>query len=311
MAMATAPGVRFLPNAITVLAFCAGLSSVNFAFHREFLLSVAMIATAAVLDALDGPAARILNSTSRIGAELDSLSDCVSFGVAPALVLFLWELQNHPIGWAICLIYAVCCTLRLARFNSALDDDDPPPWSKLFFTGVPSPAGALLAIIPLILYTRFDNGWWTNQWLVAIWLVFVGVLMISRIPTIALKNVFIPSKLVLPSLVGLVLTVALAFYQPQIMVTLGLLVYLAHLPYAAWKRRRVQAHPELFEDPKYRRARARARRNHRLRPRMPVRRVAGRARDGKRLPSYRGLLRPGSENERPPTTRPLGRRRLR
>ncbi|MGI8416403.1 MAG: CDP-alcohol phosphatidyltransferase family protein, partial [Nakamurella sp.] len=140
--MAIPPGVKFLPNAITVLALCSGLTSVAFVHHGpgQYLLAGGAIAAAAILDSLDGPAARLLNSTSRIGAELDSFSDLVSFGVAPAVVMYLWALDHNPIGWAICLLYAVFTTLRLARFNSALDDANPKPWAKGFFTGVPSPA---------------------------------------------------------------------------------------------------------------------------------------------------------------------------
>jgi len=322
--VAIPPGVRFLPNAITVLALCAGLSSIAFA-HRatlepaqpnsQWFLAAALIATAAVLDSLDGPAARMLHSTSRIGAELDSFSDLVSFGIAPAVVMYLWKLDMHPVGWAICLVYAVCTTLRLARFNSALDDDNPKPWSKMFFTGVPSPAGALLAVQPMLLWWQFGEGWWSNQWVTASWMLFIGILMISRMPSIALKYVYIPSSLVLPSLVGLVIGVALAFYQPVVMLGLGLLVYLAHLPYAWWKRQRVRRNPELWSADRRRRIRARS---TRLRPRMPQRRrVAGRARDGRRLPElqYRQRQRTGGQQTPAPnpsgTSRRLGRRRLR
>lgn len=304
--MAVPPGVKFLPNAITVLALCAGLSSVAFA-HRAtmetgigwWLLTAGMIGTAAILDSLDGPAARLLNAESRIGAQLDSLSDCVSFGVAPAMVMYLWGLDRQPIGWAFCLLYAVCTALRLARFNSVLDDGPPQPWAKGFFTGIPSPAGALLAIYPMLLDTRFGDGWWTNKWLAGIWLGIVGLLMVSRLPSIALKSVIFPPQLILPALVLLVVAVALAFYQPVIMLGLGLLVYLAHLPYAAWKRRHIRHQPDLWYDNRRRSAlRARAHRNARLRPRrVSVRRVAGQRRP-----------RP-ADPQRP--SRPLGRRRLR
>lgn len=315
-ALAAPPGIKFLPNAITVLALCAGLTSVNFALRERWFLAVVMIATAAVLDSLDGPAARLLDASSRIGAELDSLSDCVSFGIAPALVMFLWALDDNPLGWAFCLVYAVCTTLRLARFNSALDDEAPPAWSKLFFTGIPSPAGALLALQPLSLDVRLGHPdrpegdfWWTNSWVIGIWLVLIGILMVSKVPSIALKNVFIPARLILPSLILLVIAVTAAFYEPQIMFALGLFIYVAHLPYAAWKRRHLREHPELFEDPTRRRARARARRNNRMRPRIPGKvRVAGRYRDGRPLPR---AARPRPVADQPDRPRPLGRRRLR
>ena len=221
--MPSVPGVRFLPNAITVLALCSGLTSVAFAYRgsttgstQQYFLAVGAIAAAAILDSLDGPTARLLRSTSRIGAELDSLSDLISFGVAPALVMYLWELHRHPIGWAVCLVYAVCTALRLARFNSLLDDENPKPWAKGFFLGVPSPAGALLACIPLLMWIRFGDGWWSNGWLAGIWLLLVGLLMVSRISSIALKSVRVPPTLIAPLLVLLVAGVAVLFYEPEI-----------------------------------------------------------------------------------------------
>ena len=159
--MGGVPGVRFLPNAITVLALCAGLTSVAFAMSGQWRLAVGAIGAAAILDSLDGPAARWLRSTSRVGAELDSLSDCISFGVAPALVMYVWLLRDEGrgYGWVVCLLFAVCAALRLARFNSLLDDDDPKPWAKGFFTGVPTPAGGLMVTAPLLLTNRLgDDG---------------------------------------------------------------------------------------------------------------------------------------------------------
>lgn len=289
------------------------MSSIALAHRGLWFPAAAIIGAAAVLDSLDGPAARLLHSTSRVGAELDSLSDCVSFGIAPAVVMYLWGLDRHPIGWLVCLVYAVCTTLRLARFNSLLDDANPKPWSKGFFTGIPSPAGALLVILPMALSTRFGEGWWTNKWGTAMWMLLIAVLMISRIPSIALKSVYFPSQLILPALVGLVIAVALAFYQPIIMFTIGLGVYVAHLPYAAWRYRHVRQHPELWYDNRLRN-RIRARRR-RLRPRVPLRRVAGQAGAGRRLPLDRYLQRSrGGATAVPPVngnrvTRRLGRRR--
>ena len=287
--MRSVPGVRLLPNAITVLAMCSGLSSVALAYREQWFLAIGAIALAAILDSLDGPTARLLNSTSRIGAELDSLSDLVSFGVAPAIVMFLWELHRHPIGWAVCLIYAVCTALRLARFNSLLDDEDPKPYDKGFFMGVPSPAGALLALAPLVLWTRFGDGWWSNGWLAGIWLMTIGLLMVSRLSTIALKSVRVSATLVAPLLVLLVAGVALLFYEPQIMLVIGLLVYLLHIPYAEWKYQHLKRHPELWDVPRTPIGRRSAgTRRVRLSVRVPRRqRVAGRAPDGTPLPAER------------------------
>jgi CDP-diacylglycerol--serine O-phosphatidyltransferase len=299
--MAAVPGVRFLPNAITVLALCSGLTAVAFAYRGQYLFAVGAISAAAILDSLDGPTARLLRSTSRIGAELDSLSDCISFGVAPALVMFIWLLHSNPIGWAVCLVYAVCAALRLARFNSLLDDDDPKPYAKGFFTGVPSPAGGLLAPVPLLMEIRFGAGWWSNSWLTALWMTIVGLLMVSRLPSIALKSVRVAPTLIAPLLILLVAGVAALFYEPEVVLSLGLLVYLLHLPYAGWKYLHLKQHPELWgERPS--RARPPGRRVL-LAVRMPrPRRVAGRGPDGSPLPveHRRGVagLRRGSSRRR-------------
>ena len=289
--MAGVPGVRFLPNAITVLALCSGLSSVAFALDRHWFPAIAAIGIAAILDSLDGPAARLLNSTSRIGAELDSLSDLVSFGVAPALVVYVWKFDNGTaigVGWAFCLMFAVCMALRLARFNSLLDDDTPKPYAKGFFTGVPAPAGGLLSTVPLLLAVRFGDGWYSNQWTVAAWLVIIGSLAVSRLPSIALKSVRVPPSLIVPLLVLLVIAVALEFYEPQLVLAIGLGLYLLHLPYASWKLQYLKRHPELWMDARQQRISRSSTRRIRLSVRMPRRRrVAGRAPDGTPLPPAR------------------------
>ncbi len=290
--MATVPGVRFLPNAITVLAVSSGLTAVAFALQtslpNHFTYSIGAIAAAAILDSLDGPAARLLRSQSRVGAELDSLSDAISFGVAPALLLYIWMLQGQPLGWVACLVYAVCTVLRLARFNSLLDTT-PKPWAKGFFTGVPSPAGALLATMPLLATIRFGSGFWTEPWVVGIWAILMGFLMVSRLPTIALKSVRVAPKLIVPMLVLLVVGVAALFSEPHLILLLGLMVYLLHLPYAAWKYQHLRRHPELW-DSDARREVARAARRRRRSSRLRVhRRVAGRASDGTPLPRQRRL----------------------
>ncbi len=311
--MGGVPGVRFLPNAITVLALCAGLTSVAFALNQQWLMAVGAIAAAAVLDSLDGPAARLLRSTSRIGAELDSLSDSISFGVAPALVMYVWVLRDEGrgYGWVVCLLFAVCATLRLARFNSLLDDSDPKPWAKGFFTGVPTPAAGLLVTAPLLLTNRLgSDGWWARPAVVAGWVVVIGLLMVSRIPTIALKSVRLPPQLIVPMLILLVLGVAALFYEPELVTVIGMVVYLLHIPYAGWKYQHLKRHPELWQS----KGRGRPRRSsRRVRLRIPRRqRVAGLMPDGSPMPRQRRLgidrqggTRPGDAG-RPRTT---GRRR--
>lgn len=289
--MATVPGVRFLPNAITVLALCSGLSSVAFALDHHWFQAIAAIGIAAILDSLDGPAARLLNSTSRIGAELDSLSDLVSFGVAPALVIYVWKFDSGNsigVGWAFCLLFAVCIALRLARFNSLLDDDTPKPYAKGFFTGVPAPASGLLSTAPLLWTIRFGEGWYSHQWVVAGWLVIIGSLAVSRLPSLALKSIRVPTSLIVPMLVLLVVVVALEFYEPQVILVAALAVYLLHLPYASWKLHYLKRHPELWMDPRQQRISRASTRRVRLSVRMPRRhRVAGRASDGTPLPPAR------------------------
>jgi CDP-diacylglycerol--serine O-phosphatidyltransferase len=149
-------GVRLLPNAVTVVALCSGLSAVYFALSGRFELCVAAGGIAALCDALDGRLARMLDASSRIGAELDSLSDLVSFGVAPALVMYIWALQGTRLGWVVALVFAVCMALRLARFNTLLDVDQPL-YAKEFFVGVPAPAAALLSGLPLYATLHFGR----------------------------------------------------------------------------------------------------------------------------------------------------------
>lgn len=298
--MATVPGVRFLPNAITVLAVSSGLTAVAFALNpglsHHYTYAIGAIAAAAILDSLDGPTARLLRSQSRVGAELDSLSDAISFGVAPALLLYIWALRGETLGWVACLVYAVCTVLRLARFNSLLDTA-PKPWAKGFFTGVPSPGGALLVTAPLLAEIRFGEGFWSHPVTVGIWAVAMGLLMVSRLPTIALKSVRVSPRLVLPLLLLLVIGVAALFYEPHLILLIGLGVYLLHLPYAAWKYRWLRTHPELWDADARRTVAAASRRQRRLSMRMPRRRrVAGRDLDGTRLPRQRrlGRLRGGA-----------------
>ncbi len=310
--MGGVPGVRFLPNAITVLALCAGLTSVAFALNQQWLLAIGAIAAAAILDSLDGPAARMLRSTSRIGAELDSLSDSISFGVAPALVMYVWVLRDEGrgYGWVVCLLFAVCAALRLARFNSLLDDTDPKPWAKGFFTGVPTPAAGLMVTAPLLLTNRLgSDGWWARPAVVAVWIVFIGLLMVSRIPTIALKSVRLPPQLIVPMLILLVLGVAALFYEPELVTVIGMVVYLLHIPYAGWKYQHLKRHPELWQT----KGRGRRRRSsRRVRLRIPRRqRVAGLMPDGSPMPRQRrlGIDRQGGRAGEAGRGRPTGRRR--
>ncbi|WP_339760914.1 CDP-diacylglycerol--serine O-phosphatidyltransferase [uncultured Sulfitobacter sp.] len=181
--------LQLLPNMLTVAAICAGISAIRFAAEDKFPLAVFLIALASVLDGMDGRAARYLGSDSKIGAELDSLADFVNFGVAPPLVVYFWGLQDfYRAGWLAVLVFAVCCVMRLARFNvdsrtkTPLDDGG-------YFTGVPSPAGAMLVMLPIYLPYAFGPGAAMPDLLACLYIVFVGWVMISRIPTWSFKSV--------------------------------------------------------------------------------------------------------------------------
>lgn len=273
-----APGVRLLPNAITVLAMCAGLSAVQFAWHDQYKEALASLFAAAILDSLDGRIARLLDATSKMGAELDSLSDAIAFGVAPALVLYHWKLGGeNRLGWIFALVFAVCMILRLARFNTLLDDTDQPPYAKEFFVGVPAPAGGLLALLPMIVWLEFDQreGWWTNQAVVMVWTVLVAILLISRIPTLSVKTVRVPPRIVVPLLVGLTMLAAVVVTFPVAALAIALLLYLAHIPYAVRRKHWLAKHPEAWAVPPAQRRAIRSQaRRFGLRPPLS-RRVAG------------------------------------
>ncbi|GAA1386971.1 hypothetical protein GCM10009613_21810 [Pseudonocardia kongjuensis] len=273
-------GVRLLPNAVTVLNLCAGLSAVYFALQGRFDLAIGAVLAAALCDALDGGLARLLDASSRIGAELDSLADLVSFGVAPALVIYIWAFEDTRAGWIVALVFAVCMALRLARFNTLLDDDQAPPFAREFFVGVPAPAAAMTAGIPLYLWLHLGPGWWSAEPVVAVWALFTAGLMVSRIPTVSLKAVRVPQRAIAPLLVGVGAIAAALFTVPFLGVTVAATGYLLLLPYTAYRYRWLARHPEAWDVPtRQRRAVARAARSaRRLGLRPPLRRrVAGRA----------------------------------
>ena len=188
--MATRPPRRGIPlravapNAVTALALCFGLTGVRYGITGEWDKGVGAVIVAGLLDGLDGRIARLLRAESRFGAELDSLSDVIAFGVSPAVILYLWSLIYVPkYGWVIALTHAVCCALRLARYNAAIDDKEQPRKSAGFLTGVPAPAGAALALLPLILWLATGWGRLQATYVVAPWTIVVALLMISDLPT--------------------------------------------------------------------------------------------------------------------------------
>ena len=232
-----------LPNLITLLALCAGLTAIRMAVEARLELALAAIVFAAALDGIDGRIARMLKGTSRFGAELDSLADFVNFGVAPALILYFWGLHDlKSAGWIVALVFAICAALRLARFNVMIDDPDKPAWAGNFFTGIPAPAGAITVLLPI--YLNFlgvaDN--LVTVWVTFVYTLVIALLMVSRLPVFSGKRVGkrVPPEMVLPVFVVVVLFVALLISYPWEVLTAGTLVYLAFLPFGAWSYRKYQ-----------------------------------------------------------------------
>lgn len=227
--------LKLLPNLVSILALCAGLTAIRYAISGDTGLAVLLIAAAAFLDGLDGRLARILQSESAIGAELDSLCDFVNFGVVPAMVLYLWGLRGEvSFGWIAVLVYAVCCMLRLARFNVGSRNAEPE--EKATFTGVPSPAGAMVALVPI--YFAHVTGARMPEEVVALWMVAVGALMISRLRTPSLKRVTVAAWSVPFVLVGAVVGVAAVITYPWVTLLLMSLGYLALVVVHALRRLR-------------------------------------------------------------------------
>jgi CDP-diacylglycerol--serine O-phosphatidyltransferase len=231
---------RLIPNVLTLAALCSGLTAIRFALQGNLKLAVIAIIVAAIFDALDGRVARRLGVTSRFGAELDSLSDFLCFGVSPALVLYLASLGDAgALGWIVTLMFPICSALRLARFNTALLADTPPPaWTGSFFTGVPAPAGALLALVPLMVSFEIEAAWPRHALLVGTVLVAVGGLMVSTLPTFSFKKGRIPRHLVLPSLLAAALVMGVLASSPWIGLSLLGLVYVGLLPFSLIAYRR-------------------------------------------------------------------------
>ena len=231
-----------IPNLITVMALCSGLSGIRFAMQEQWEFAVGAIALAAVLDTLDGRMARLLNGQSKFGAELDSLADFISFGVSPGIILFLWTTHNlGGFGWMCALFFATCMALRLARFNTKLDDTDPPPFAARFFTGVPAPAAAGLGCLPLISSFVIGQEVVSQPIFVAIWMVIVGLMMVSSIPTYSFKGTRLPQKLMLPILVIAGLVIAGFLSEPWMTLGSIIVAYLLTLPLSYRSYRRLTA----------------------------------------------------------------------
>ena len=248
----------FLPSAMTVLAICLGLTSVKFALDGRPTEAMALLALAAILDALDGRIARALGATSKMGEEIDSLADAVNFGVAPAFIVYATLLQTSRVGWIVVLLYAVCIVLRLARFNALLDVDQPA-YEKEYFVGMPAPAGAIGAIGPIAAKLQFGDGWWTSEWAVCIWMIGVSLLVVSAIPMRKIHTFSVPPNMVAPLLAMLAIGVAASIFYGYVVIMAIIVAYVLHIPFAVRSKRWVAAHPEAWDDkPQVRRATRRA-----------------------------------------------------
>jgi CDP-diacylglycerol--serine O-phosphatidyltransferase len=241
-----------VPNLMTMLGLCAGLTSMRFGLEGRFGPAAVAITVAAVIDGLDGRLARLLKATSRFGAEFDSLSDFLCFGVAPPFVLYLWSLQRGgAYGYAPCLMFAVCMALRLARFNASLDGAPKPAYAYNFFTGVPAPAGAALALFPLFVGLEAQSLGW--DWLLdtvrfplfcAVVLIGTSLLLVSTLPIWSFKNFKVPSEYVLPLLLGTGAYAAVAFADPWGALAAAGLLYLVMEPFSIRSFRRLRREAE-------------------------------------------------------------------
>ncbi|MBT7758795.1 MAG: phosphatidylcholine/phosphatidylserine synthase, partial [Rhodospirillaceae bacterium] len=239
------PVNSLIPNILTVLALCAGMSAIRFAMQDKWELAVAAIIVAGILDGLDGRMARLLKGATKFGAELDSLSDFIAFGVAPALVIYLWSTEVlGGIGWIAGLAYSTCCALRLARFNTALDDPDRPAWASYFFTGMAAPAGACMVLLPMAISFQVGDGVLREPVLMAIWLLVVAFFMISRIPTYSFKRVRVKREMVLPLLVVVGIVAAILASYPWFVLSVMGVGYLVSIPFSYRAQQRFAAAPD-------------------------------------------------------------------
>jgi len=239
-----------LPNTLTIFGVCLGLSSIKFALDTNYTMAIIAIAFAAILDTLDGRVARIIKGTSKVGKELDSLTDVISFGVAPGFIMYFWTLNGiGKLGWMLVLIYAVCCVLRLARFNLTVIEENES-WKINFFEGVPSPAAAGLVLLPLILslsgFLQLEN----YTVLSSIVILTTSILMVSKVPTYSLKRILIPRKLAIFLLLGIGVYVGLIiFYTFETLFVSGL-IYIILIPVSFFhfkylnKKSLISAHEE-------------------------------------------------------------------
>lgn len=234
---------RLIPNLMTLTAMAAGLAAIQFAWDNAWEKAVLAIMVAAILDALDGATARLLKATSEFGAQLDSLSDFLAFGVAPAVILYSWILEESgKVGWIAMIVFAAASALRLARFNAT--QQKLPAWKKKFFSGIPTPAGAGLALLPLMIWFQLPSDFFEEMRfaspLVGLWTIFIAGMMVSRIPTFSTKMIHLPAKLGMPALAFAALLIAALFHAPWQTLTVASFFYMGMIPFAMRKYRAIE-----------------------------------------------------------------------
>ena len=219
-----------LPNMLTLIGVCIGLTSIRFALDEKFEFAIIAIIIAAIIDGLDGRIARLIKGTSKVGKELDSLTDLISFGVAPAFIMFFWKLNTlGRFGWLLCLIYVICVALRLARFN--INSNQEPSWKDNFFEGVPSPAGGILVLTPLIIsMTNFNYLQLNYDLIVPVFFIATSLLLISKFPSYSFKKIVIQRKATIFLLFGIVLFFGLLLIYPFNIISITVIIYLLMLP---------------------------------------------------------------------------------
>ena len=219
-----------LPNMLTLIGVCIGLSSIRFALDEKFEFAIIAIIFAALIDGLDGRIARLIKGTSKVGKELDSLTDVISFGVAPAFIMYFWKLNElGRFGWLLCLVYVICVALRLARFN--VNSSQEPSWKDNFFEGVPSPAGGILVLTPLIVsLTGFNYFELNYNLIVPIFFVVISILLISKFPSYSFKKIVIPRRTTIFLLFGIVLFFGLLLVYTFNVIAISSVIYLFLLP---------------------------------------------------------------------------------
>jgi CDP-diacylglycerol---serine O-phosphatidyltransferase len=238
---------KILPNALTLLGLCCGATAIRFALSADWKAAVIAILCAAIFDALDGRLARLFHVDGAFGAQLDSLADLVSFGIAPGVLVYMWTLYHaQGAGWAFALIFCACSAIRLARFNVESADHESGPAG--YFTGVPTPAAACLILLPMLLGFQFKGDAFSHPYISAAMIALTSWLMISRVPTVSFKRLQVPPRLKGPMIIVAALLLGSAFMWPWATLTIGLIVYLASIPFGIAAAAEMRRHPPEVEN---------------------------------------------------------------